>query len=201
MDRSCRSPSAAVNAEAQPPAGLSAWFHATMNAERRRHLARLSWCLIGMAVGVSLALWCVGPPASPFLLASLGGSAVFLFGLTKAPAAQPRSLLGGHLGGAFIGIACYQCLGDALPVYALAQVLTLAWMMLARTMHPPAGANPMLMIHVHAGWSTLWVTVLPGLLALLSVAVVWSRLYPGMHRYPVSPLAPSPPSPFWGGWD
>src|SRR5512147_2063554 len=110
-----------------------------------RPAVRLLWCLFGAGCAIALALTVAGPPASPFLLASLGGSAVFLFGLTRAPAAQPRALFGGHLGGAFIGIACYQCFGEALWVYGLAQVLTLGYMLLSRTVHPPAGANPLIM--------------------------------------------------------
>lgn len=161
---------------------------------------RLIWCLVGMSAGIFLSLLFVAPPSSPFLLASLGGSAVFLFGLTKAPAAQPRALFGGHLGGAFIGIACFQLLGDTLPVYVLAQVLALAYMLTTKTMHPPAGANPMLMIYVHAGWETLLNPVLLGISSLAAVAFVWSRLYPGLSRYPVSISEPSPPSTFWGGW-
>ena len=46
------------------------------------------------------------------------------------PAAQPRALFAGHLGGAFIGITRYRCFGDAPWVYALAQVLTLGYMLL-----------------------------------------------------------------------
>ncbi|MCX7143845.1 MAG: HPP family protein [Proteobacteria bacterium] len=79
-------------------------------------IVRLLWCALGAAAGITLALFLVAPPASPFLLASLGGSAVFLFGLTRAPAAQPRALFGGHLGGALIGIVCYQLFGDSLWV-------------------------------------------------------------------------------------
>lgn len=161
---------------------------------------RLTWCLIGMGAGMSLALSFVAPPAAHFLLASLGGSAIFLFGMTRAPAAQPRALLGGHLGCAFIGIACYQWLGDSLPVYVLAQTLALAYMLLARTMHPPAGANPMLMIYVHAGWSTLVHPVLLGVGSLALVAMVWSRLYPGLVHYPARWAEPSPPRMTWGGW-
>ena len=171
---------------------------------RRRHrsrLLRLLWCATGMSVGVGLALALVGPPASPFLLASLGGSAVFLFGLTRAPAAQPRALFGGHLGGAAIGIACFQLFGDALYVYVLAQVLVLIFMLSTRTMHPPAGANPMLMVHAHASWSALAHPVLLGVTVLALVAMAWSRLSPGLVHYPVEPLAPSPPTMFWGGWD
>src|SRR3989304_2668426 len=112
-----------------------------------RNLLRLLWCAFGAAAGVGAALALAGPSVSPFMLASLGGSAVFLFGLTRAPAAQPRALFGGHLGGALIGIACYQFFGEALWVYALAQVLTLGYMLLTRTVHPPAGANSLIMIY------------------------------------------------------
>lgn len=151
-----------------------------------------------MGIGVTLVI--VGPPQTPFLLASLGGSTVFLFGLTRAPAAQPRALFGGHIIGAIAGIACYQAFGDAVWVYALAQVLALSVMLISKTVHPPAGANPILMVYVHAGWSVLWQPVFLGVAILAGVAVVWSRLYPGLSRYPVAWLERSPPSTFWGGW-
>jgi CBS-domain-containing membrane protein len=166
----------------------------------RRDAARLLACMLGAAAGISLALALAGPPASAFLLASLGGSAVFLFGMTRAAAAQPRALFGGHVGGALIGIACYQWWGDALWVYALAQLLVLAYMLLTKTVHPPAGANPLIMIHSHAGLAALWQPVLLGVLALAVVAIVWSRLVPGVVRYPVAWFDKSPPSTFWGGW-
>jgi CBS-domain-containing membrane protein len=162
---------------------------------------RLLWSLLGAAAGIALALTLAGPWLTPFLLASLGGSAVFLFGLTKAPAAQPRALFGGHLGGAAIGIACYQLIGDTLPAYVLAMVLALAFMLITRTVHPPAGANPILMVHAHASWMALLQPVLVGVGCLVAVAFVWSRLYPGLARYPVAPLEPSPPHMNWGGWD
>lgn len=167
----------------------------------RHAVVRLAWCALGATLGISAALAVAGPWRSPFLLASLGGSAVFLFGLTRAPAAQPRALLGGHLGGALIGIACYQAFGDALWVYALAQVLTLVCMLLTGTVHPPAGANPLLMVHAHASWSALWSPVLAGVLTLSLVAVVWTRLFPGLARWPVKWSDRSPPALFWGGWD
>lgn len=163
-------------------------------------ILRLAWCLFGAAAGLALALYLVAATMSPLFLASLGGSTVFLFGLTRAPAAQPRALFGGHIGAALIGIVCYQLLGDALWVFALAQAMTLCWMLLTKTVHPPAGANPLIMIHGHAGYSALLDPLLLGLLCLVVVAVVWSRLYPGLAPYPLAWLERSPPTTFWGGW-
>ena len=167
----------------------------------RRSLGRIAWCALGTFAGVALSLFMVAPPVSPIFLASLGGSAVFLFGLTRAPAAQPRALIGGHLATAAIGIACYQLFGDALWVYALAQVLALSFMLVTRTVHPPAGANPLLMVYSHATWQALLQPVIVGVLALAVVAAIWSRMYPGLARYPVHWTERSPQTVFWGGWN
>ena len=162
---------------------------------------RLVWCVFGAGLGIALALYFVGPPHAPFVLASLGGSSVFLFGLTRAPAAQLRALFGGHLSGALIGIACAQFLGSTLLAYALAVSLSLGVMLITRTVHPPAGANPVLMVYAHAQWSALLSPVLLGVVCLVAVAFVWSRVYPGLVHYPVALWEPSPPSFTWGGWE
>jgi CBS-domain-containing membrane protein len=165
-----------------------------------RDFGRMIWCAIGAATSVGISLWFVDISSSPFLLASIGGSTVFLFGLTRTPAAQPRALFGGHLGGALIGVLCSQTFGDALWVYVLAVVLTLIFMLFTKTVHPPAGANPLIMVHEHAGLFALWQPVGLSILILALVAVVWSRLIPGMVHYPTKWFDKSPPSIFWGGW-
>ena len=79
--------------------------------------------------------------------------------------------------------------------------LALAWMLLTRTVHPPAGATPLVMVHAQVGWGALWSPVLLGVLALVAVVMVWSRLYPRLVHYPVQAMAPSPSTLNWGGWD
>ncbi len=65
----------------------------------RRYVGRLLSCAVGAACAIGTALWFVDISSAPFLLASIGGTTVFLFCLTRAAAAQPRALFGGHLGG------------------------------------------------------------------------------------------------------
>ena len=142
------------------------------------------WSAIGGAVAIALALLIVADRNSPFLLFSLGGSTVFLFVLTETEAAQPRALFGGHIGGALIGILCYQVFGDTLWVSVTAVVLTMMFMVVTCTIHPPAGANPLIMVYHHAGFPSLLNPVVASVLTLFAVAMVWSRLRPG-KKYPI----------------
>ncbi len=150
----------------------------------RKTAVKHVWAAGGAAVAIALALRLVADEHSLFLLASLGGSTVFLFALTEAEAAQPRALFGGHLGGSFIGILCFQVFGGALWVSVVAVAVTLVFMMATRTVHPPAGANPLIMVRSHAGYHALINPVMVGVLTLFLVALLWSRLRPG-RRYPI----------------
>ena len=109
-------------------------------------------------------------------------------------------MFGGHIGSALIGVLCSQVLGDALWVYVLALVLTLVFMLATKTVHPPAGANPLIMMHAHASWLAVWQPVMIGVTLLALVAAAWTRLIPGMMHYPCQWLEKSPPFISWGGW-
>jgi CBS-domain-containing membrane protein len=57
-------------------------------------------------------------------------------------------------------------------------------MIATRTIHPPAGANPLLIVHSHAGFYSLSNPVGIGILTLFIAAVLWSRLGRG-KAYPI----------------
>jgi len=163
---------------------MSSHHQKETRAANGRKYADLIWSAIGGAIAITLALLLVADRNSPFVLFSLGGSTVFLFVLTETEAAQPRALFGGHIGGALIGILCYQIFGDALWVSVIAVVITMMFMVVTRTIHPPAGANPLIMVHHHAGFLSVLNPVGAGVLTLFLVAIVWSRVRPG-KKYPV----------------
>jgi CBS-domain-containing membrane protein len=110
-----------------------------------------------------------------------------LYSFLRCGIPKPHSRVlcsGGHFGGALIGILCFQILGDALWVSAAAVALTMALMVMTRTVHPPAGANPLLMVHNHAGFYALLNPVGIAVLALFATAMLWSRLGCG-KKYPL----------------
>jgi len=73
-------------------------------------------------------------------------------------------------------------------------------MLMMRVVHPPAGANALIMIYQHAGWSALLQPVLIGVLSLGLVTFLWSRLHPAQKPYPLAWNKPSPSGEDWGNW-
>ena len=165
-----------------------------------QNILRILWILLGAGIALFLALEVVRPQDSALLIASLGGSALFLFGLTASPSTQPRALFGGHLIGALIGVIAYQLFGDATWVMIASVAITIAALLLTKTVHPPAGANPLIMIHSHAGLIDIWTHVFAGVLVMAITTFVWSRMGPGNVRYPVNWNQKSPESSNWGPW-
>jgi CBS-domain-containing membrane protein len=166
-----------------------------------QYLLQLSWVCFGSSLAIAASLALIKLTPNPVLLASLGGSTLFLFGLTKLPAAQPRALFGGHILAGLIGIICYQAFGDTLWVYVLSVVITIFVLLITRTVHPPAAANPLLMIQAHASIWVLFDTIFVGIFTIAFIAFVWSRIIPAKLRYPVKWLQPSPRTNKWSIWD
>ena len=131
----------------------------------------------------------------PWLLPSLGGSCVILLGMPRGIMSQPRSFFGGHLLATSIGLAChlaYGSFGGPMAFWlALAVGLALAAMALTRSIHSPAGANPVVVFAEEAGPSFILSPLLPGLVTLFLVTLIannlprpwgagpWPRFLPG----------------------
>jgi len=105
------------------------------------------------------------------LLGSFGASCVLLFGFPDVPFAQPMNVIGGHLICTIIALAALHLIGPQPWVLALAVGCSIAAMMASRTVHPPAGSNPVIVFLGHSGWSFLLFPVFSG--ALLLVFIAW----------------------------
>lgn len=135
---------------------------------------------VGPAIALLAANAVLSFTAHPWLLPSLGGSCVILFGMARGIMAQPRSFLGGHLLSTMTGLVFnqgYHAFGGSLALWIAFSVgAALALMAITRTIHSPAGANPVVVFAEDAHWGFLLAPLLPGLIVLFLVALVLNNL-------------------------
>jgi len=139
-------------------------------------------------IGAALAIGFVGTLATathqPLLLGSLGASCVFLFGLPEAPFSQPRNVIAGHLISSLIGLVCLKAFGPQTWALGLALGAAVIAMFATRTVHAPAGSNPVIVFLAQPGWSFLLTPTLVGAIGVVLVALVFNNAFhPG--RYPL----------------
>ena len=107
------------------------------------------------------------------LMAPFGASAVLLFALPTSPLAQARNVIGGHVLTCAIGLLMLALAPINPFTLALATGLGIFAMGLSKTTHPPAGANPILVMLLQPSWHFVLTPVLSGALVMVLVA----RLY------------------------
>lgn len=111
-----------------------------------------------------------------WIMAPFGASCVLAFGVWDAPLSQPRNIIGGHLVSTLVGLCVFHLFGQAPWVLAVGVGLAIALMMLTRTTHPPAGANPIVVILAGSGWSFLFFPVLIGSVSIVLLALIINNL-------------------------
>jgi CBS-domain-containing membrane protein len=142
----------------------------------------VAWAATTGALGICVLL--LAWTDHPLLLASLGGSCVILFGMPESEMAQPRSFIGGHLLASVVGLGFEHVFGSG-EVTAIAAVATaLILMMATRTIHSPAGANPIIIMTEGAGWGFLVAPLALGLAVLLIAALLVNNASRNGRRFP-----------------
>ncbi|MEI5993054.1 HPP family protein [Candidatus Enterococcus mansonii] len=111
-----------------------------------------------------------------WIMAPFGASCVLTFGVWDAPLSQPRNIIGGHFISTFIGLACQTLLGNSVASIAVAVGFSIMCMMLTKTTHPPAGADPLVVMMSQTGWNFLFTPVLIGSVVIVVIALVVNNL-------------------------
>ncbi len=117
------------------------------------------------------------------VLGSFGATCVLLFGFPESPFSQPRNVIGGHFLSSLTGLIFFYFLGPQWWSMALALATAIALMQLTRTVHPPAGSNPLIVFISAAPWNFLVTPTLLGASILVLIAVAYNNLAPE-RRYP-----------------
>jgi CBS-domain-containing membrane protein len=130
--------------------------------------------LLSLLTEVTLEAWIMAP---------FGASCVLAFGVWDAPLSQPRNIIGGHLISTMVGLVLYHLFGQGIVVMAAGVGLAIGLMMLTKTTHPPAGADPLVVIMAGSGWSFLFTPVLAGAVVIVLVALIVNNI-DKKRRYP-----------------
>lgn len=138
-------------------------------------------------LGSFLAIGSVGLLAhlsgTPLVLGSFGASCVLLFGFPEAPFSQPRNVILGHVLSSLVGLVFLAWLGPSWWSTGLALATAIALMLATRTVHPPAGSNPVIVMLADPGWSFLaFPTALGAVLLVLAAFIFHGTVTRG--RYP-----------------
>ena len=107
------------------------------------------------------------------LVAPFGATFVLVFALPESPLVKPRAIIGGYLIATIIGMAFYQLMGNNPLSLGLAFGLSFVLMQLTKTLHPPAGSIPLLIMFSEPDWSYVITPILIGVILIL----VYEKFY------------------------
>lgn len=152
------------------------------------------WAFLGSFIGIGIISYIqmLHLPISDviYLIGSFGASSVLVYGVIESPLAQPRNLIGGHLVSAVIGVSIQKTIPDILWLSApLAVSLSIIFMQISKTLHPPGGATALIAVTGSAELKNIgyWYVISPvlfGCLILLLVALIFNNMTSN-RSYPI----------------
>ena len=108
-----------------------------------------------------------------WLIPPFGASLVLVMAVHDSPLAKPRNVFFGHVLSASSGVLIFYFLGTTPISLALGLSLAIMIMQLTNTIHPPAGANPVIAI---LGAKTFEFVIMPVALGA-SFIIIFALLY------------------------
>ena len=143
---------------------------------------------IGGTISIFLLLLLSKLTGNIYIMAPFGATCVILYAVSQSPLAQPRNVIFGHFISAFIGLFFLKFFPYSILTVALSVGCAIALMQFFRCVHPPAGANPLVILltadSISYGWHFLIFPVLLGSVALVLIAMVVNNIKPN-HKWPL----------------
>ncbi|WP_216624874.1 HPP family protein [Paenibacillus foliorum] len=110
------------------------------------------------------------------IMAPFGATCVLIFVLPESPLSQPRNIIGGHLLSTLVGLIILTLFGTHSWSIALAVGLAIGFMQRTRTVHPPAGADPIVVMLSAVTWKFLITPVLFGAVLIVLTAYFYHKI-------------------------
>jgi len=132
---------------------------------------------LGIALVAVLAHQLETSLPTPWMVASIGASAVLVIAVPASPLAQPWAVLAGSAVSFLTGIACASWIGDVVLACGMAVGLAVAAMLALRCLHPPGGALALFAV-LHPPEATLPAAgpLLLNVSVLVLAAIVYNHL-------------------------
>ena len=111
-----------------------------------------------------------------WLIPPFGASMVLVMAVHESPLAHPKNILFGHILSALSGVIVFAVFGISSLSIALAVSLAIFTMMVTKTVHPPAGANPIIAVMGAKGLSFVLMPVAVGASFIILFAITYNKL-------------------------
>ena len=160
------------------------FFESSLPLPPRPALSDVLLSGLGGFVAIALIALLADITQAILILGSFGASCVIIFALPDSPLAQPRNVVVGHFLSSLIGLLYLNVLGPRWWVLALAVGTAIIVMMATRTVHPPAGSNPVIVFLGMPGWGFLLFPTLIGAICLILVAMGYNNVI-RKKKYPL----------------
>ncbi|BBB24947.1 HPP family protein [Amphritea japonica] len=131
---------------------------------------------LGGFIAIALLAYLADSLETVLIMGSFGASCVLVFGFPDAPFSQPRNVILGHFISTLTGLTFVILFGPVWWSVALAVGVAIMLMMASRTVHPPAGSNPVIVFLLQPGWDYLFFPTLSGAVLLVLVALLYNNL-------------------------
>ena len=111
-----------------------------------------------------------------WLIPPFGASMVLVMAAHESPLAHPKNILCGHILAASAGVLVYSILDFSFFSVGLAVGLAIFLMTITKTVHPPAGANPIIAVIGAKGVSFILMPVALGASFIIIFAIIYNKL-------------------------
>ena len=111
-----------------------------------------------------------------WLIPPFGASMVLVMAVHESPLAHPKNILFGHILAALSGVLVFSLLGSSFISLGLAVGLAIFLMMATKTVHPPAGANPIIAVLGAKGIGFILMPVALGASFIVLFAIIYNKL-------------------------
>ncbi len=111
-----------------------------------------------------------------WLIPPFGATMVLVMSVHDSPLAQPKNIFFGHVLSGLSGLIIITLIGSSIYSLGLGVGLAIFIMMITKTVHPPAGGNPLIVILSDQTMSFIFMPLAAGSIVIILFAVAYNKI-------------------------